>query len=139
MSAGQPRILVLGGTGMLGHTLFELLSDRRDLEVHTTVRDPGPLERRSPPERRTRIHPGIDASRFDSIERVIADVRPTLLVNAIGIVSQVPASSDPVAMMEVNAQLPQRLAVLCENADVRLVLVSTDCVFSGAQGALHRG
>ncbi|HEX5824764.1 MAG TPA: SDR family oxidoreductase [Candidatus Limnocylindrales bacterium] len=135
MTAVPTTVLILGGTGMLGHTLFETLSDRAGLDVHASVRDGGPVEARSSPERRRSIHSGIDASHFETIEGVVAAVRPAVLVNAIGIVSQVPAASDPAAMIEINAWLPHRLARLCAGAGIRLVHVSTDCVFAGTKGS----
>jgi dTDP-4-dehydrorhamnose reductase len=132
---GRPtRVLVLGAAGMLGHTLFERLSDRPGLEVHATVRDPAALAARTAPERLPAIRAGIDASRFDDLVRVVDEVRPTVLVNAIGIVKQVPAAKDPIASVEINALLPHRLARLCADRGVRLVHVSTDCVFSGMKG-----
>ncbi len=134
MSAERTRVLVLGATGMLGHTLFERLSDRAELEVHATVRDPRPLEGHIAPDRQRSIHPGVDVARVETIQRVMAEVRPAVLVNAVGIVRQVPAARDPLVSIEVNALLPHRLSRLCSNAGVRLIHIGTDCVFSGAIG-----
>ncbi len=134
MSAERTRVLILGATGMLGHTLFERLSDHAELEVHATVRDPEPLEGHISPDRQRSIHPGVDAARVETIQRVIAEVRPAVLVNAVGIVRQVPAARDPLVSIEVNALLPHRLSRLCSNAGVRLIHIGTDCVFSGAIG-----
>jgi dTDP-4-dehydrorhamnose reductase len=119
---------------MLGHTLFERLSDRPGLEVYATVRDPAALAARTAPERLPTIRAGIEASRIESVARAIDEVRPAVLVNAIGIVKQVPAAKDPIASVEMNALLPHRLARLCADRGVRLVHISTDCVFSGTKG-----
>lgn len=135
MTDGRTTVLVLGGTGMLGHTLFERLSDRVDLDVQATVRDATALAVRTPPEGHGSIHPGIDASRIETLEQVIAEARPAVVINAIGIVRQVPAASDAVASMEINARLPHRLAGLCAAAGARLIHIGTDCVFSGTRGA----
>src|SRR5215204_6096182 len=43
MSGSTDLILVLGGTGMLGHELVRTLSD--DFEVHASVRDRGKARR----------------------------------------------------------------------------------------------
>lgn len=134
MTAHPTRVVVLGATGMLGHTLFERLSDQPGLEVHATVRDPAALAARTAPERLPQIRAGIDASRIDDVVRVVDEVRPAVLVNAIGIVKQSPAAKDPIASVEINALLPHRLARLCADRGVRLVHVSTDCVFSGMKG-----
>jgi dTDP-4-dehydrorhamnose reductase len=127
-------VLVLGGTGMLGHTVFEHLSGRGALDVHATVRDAAPLAERVAPERRQAIHGGVDAQRFETIEHVVGEVRPNVLINAIGIVRQVPAAADPVASIDVNALLPHRLARLSAATGARLVHLGTDCVFSGSRG-----
>lgn len=135
MTDERTTILVLGGTGMLGHTLFERLSERDELDVHATARDAAALTERTAPERRGSIHPGIDATRFETLEQVIAAVRPAVVINAIGIVRQVPAAADAVASMEINARLPHRLAETCAAVGARLIHIGTDCVFSGARGA----
>jgi dTDP-4-dehydrorhamnose reductase len=135
MTDGRTTVLVLGGTGMLGHTLFERLSQRDELDVHATVRDAAALAERLPHERLGSIHPGVDASRIETLEAVIAEVRPAVVINAIGIVRQVPAAFDATASMEINARLPHRLAGLCGAAGARLVHIGTDCVFSGTTGA----
>jgi dTDP-4-dehydrorhamnose reductase len=131
----RTTVLVLGGTGMLGHTLFEHLSERPDLDVHATVRDAGPLSARRPPDRQASIHAGIDATRVDHLRQVVAEVRPAVLLNAIGIVKQVPAASDPLASTEINALFPHRVARLCALAGIRLIHIGTDCVFSGSTGS----
>jgi dTDP-4-dehydrorhamnose reductase len=55
-------------------------------------------------------------------------------VNTVGIVKQRPEAADIRACIEVNALFPHRLEVLCELAKSRLIHISTDCVYSGAQG-----
>jgi dTDP-4-dehydrorhamnose reductase len=130
----RTTVLVLGGTGMLGHTLFERLSERPDLTVHATVRDATPLTDRLAPDRHRLVHPGIDAAHIADFERIVAEVAPAVLINAIGIVKQLPASSDPLASIEINALFPHRLARICAAAGVRMVHIGTDCVFSGASG-----
>ena len=134
MSDTRTRVLVLGGTGMLGHTLFERLSGRAELDVHATVRDPRPLDDRLDAEPRAAVHAGVDAAVPGAIERVVEEVRPDVVVNAIGVVKQVETAHDPATAIETNAVLPHRLARICSRAGARLVHISTDCVFSGSRG-----
>ncbi len=130
--AEPTRVLILGGTGMLGHTLFECLSRRPGLDVHATVRSPSGWPRH--PDRISRIHSGVDAADFDTVERAISEVRPDVVVNCIGVVKQSPEMTDPVVCIQLNALLPHLLARRCAGSNTRLVHFSTDCVFSGAQG-----
>lgn len=127
------RVLVLGATGMLGHTVLRLLAASAGIEVHGTARS-ADAARRLPEALRPRVQTGIDATDMDALARCIARIRPALVVNGVGIVKQLAAADDPLVSIPVNALLPHRLAALCRDAGARLVHVSTDCVFSGARG-----
>lgn len=114
------RILVLGADGMLGHELVHQLTPWAEVAA-TTRRGVG-------------RYGGVDARRPDSVVGVLADFRPDAVVNAVGLVKQLPDGQSHLAALEVNALWPHRLAALCRVAGARLVHVSTDCVFSGERG-----
>jgi dTDP-4-dehydrorhamnose reductase len=76
----------------------------------------------------------VSAENFDSVIRAIEQVHPDVVVNCIGIVKQDAAAKDAVSSIVVNALFPHRLAHLCRAAGVRMVHLSTDCVFSGRAG-----
>ncbi len=126
------RVLVLGGTGMLGHKLVQCLP--APIEAYATVR--------TNPERLQKfgfycpdhVVPRVDANDFSSIERAFNLVEPDAVVNCIGIVKQHALAKDPIATLTVNALLPHRLNGLCRDNNARLVHVSTDCVFDGTKG-----
>ncbi|MGA6994203.1 MAG: SDR family oxidoreductase [Candidatus Deferrimicrobiaceae bacterium] len=128
------KILVVGAAGMLGHVLFSELSGRSGLEVHATARTAEGLDRWFPPALLERIHGGVDAELFDTVLRALEAVRPDVVVNCIGVIKQIPAAKDPVVSISVNSLFPHLLAQVCTKAAVRLVQVSTDCVFSGEKG-----
>jgi dTDP-4-dehydrorhamnose reductase len=133
MTAPSTRVLVLGGDGMLGHKLLQVLSPRFD--VRTTLRRPdGPWRGIPLYADCTRTITGVDARDFDSVVRAVASVRPDVVVNGIGIIKQLREASDPVLSITVNSLFPHRLADLSEAAGARLIHISTDCVFSGRAG-----
>lgn len=124
------RILVVGATGMLGHEAVRVLSP--DFEVWGAVRNAA-----SCPDlgiARGRIVDGFDAMRPDTAYGLIDQVRPDVVVNAVGIVKQLDASKAAIPSVTVNSLWPHVLADACGNAGARLVHVSTDCVFSGSRG-----
>ena len=43
-------------------------------------------------------------------------------------------ADDPLISIEANALFPHRLANVCNGLDIRLIHISTDCVFSGRKG-----
>ncbi len=128
------KVLILGATGMLGHALFTLLSEREGLEAHGTVRRREGLSRRFPPDLLAKVHDHVDVDDFDSVLRALDEAAPEVVVNAIGVIKQLPEAQDPVVAISINALFPHRLAQACRAAGARLVHVSTDCVFSGEKG-----
>lgn len=117
---------------MLGHKLVQRLSCRS--ECWGTVRRRAADYVRYGLIEPARIVEHVDATDFDSVVTAIGRTRPSVVVNCIGILKQLPAAQDPVATLRVNALFPQRLALLCEAAGAWLVHISTDCVFSGRRG-----
>ena len=126
------KILVLGGDGMLGHTLFNLLAAKH--EVRVTLR----LELGAYSAARlfnaSNAYAGIDARSPSSVDKVLAEFRPAAVVNAIALVPQRADSKDTLANLEINALFPHRLAQMCAAVGARLIHISTDGVFSGARG-----
>jgi dTDP-4-dehydrorhamnose reductase len=118
-----PRVLVLGATGMLGHVL------RRECERRTETF----ATMRSESDDRNVVE-GVRAEDPDSVARAIDDTEPEVVVNCIGVVKQSPAAADAVSLITVNSLFPHRLAAECHARGVRLIHVSTDCVFSGRRG-----
>jgi len=129
------RVLILGGEGMLGHKVFQVLSTR--FETYATFRETNgvwmqyPMYVGAKPER---LAAGIDAMDFHCVVRVFAQVKPDVVVNCIGIIKQVKESSDPILSLTLNSLFPHRLADLCAATGTRMFHLSTDCVFSGRKG-----
>jgi dTDP-4-dehydrorhamnose reductase len=125
------RVLVLGGTGMLGHKIWQLFRDRFDTWVTARALDDLPARELFAGDRAI---PRVSADDFDSVVRACAVARPTVIVNCIGIVKQVMAAADPVPAISVNALFPHRAAALAGALGARLIHISTDCVFAGTRG-----
>lgn len=126
------RILILGASGMLGHKLWQVFQQRFD--TWGTVRLSREEYSRFDLFHPERLVGGVDASDFYTVVRVFEAVQPAVVVNAIGIIKQLPAAKDPIASLTVNSLFPHRLAKLCEATSARLIHMSTDCVFSGRKG-----
>lgn len=120
------RVLVLGGSGMLGHKLVQVLGT--GAETWATVRG----ARVPPPLHAARTITGVTVEDPASIARALDTSGASVVVNAIGLVKQLDA--DPATVVRANALFPHELAALCAARDLRLVHISTDCVFSGLQG-----
>ncbi|WP_395669364.1 dTDP-4-dehydrorhamnose reductase family protein [Rhodoferax sp.] len=129
------RIVILGASGMLGNAVLRFFARETLHEVFGTVRDrkSADLVQRMAPT--AQLFAGIDVEDMDSLIRMLAQTRPELVINCIGVVKQLAAANDTLHALPINALLPHRLAQLSAVANARLVHMSTDCVFSGTRGS----
>lgn len=126
------KVLVLGASGMLGNAMLRVLSQQPDWAVYGTLRSPNVALQKIAPQAHL-LH-GVHADQPDSLVAALTQSRPQVVINCVGLVKQLTSADDPLEAIPINALLPHRLARLCELAQIRLVHISTDCVFSGCQG-----
>lgn len=132
---GSPRrVLVLGVTGMLGHTVMAELDRSPDLEVHGSARSTELLASVFGDDLLARVAPRVDATDMTSVDAMIDQLEPDIVVNCIGVIKQDPSVEDAVNTIALNALFPHLLARSCARRGIRAVHVSTDCVFSGRVG-----
>jgi len=127
------RILVLGAGGMLGHQLCRTLADRMD--IWGTYRDK-PADYAAPFNalRTDRVIGQVEVHDTKKIGEILDAVKPDAVVNCVGIVKQRDEAKQAVPSIQVNAMFPHQLADLCSERRIRVVQISTDCVFSGFRG-----
>lgn len=129
------RILVLGGDGMLGHKVFQVLSGR--FETFAAFKDPKgpwiyyPMYEGSA---RRKTITGIDAMDFKTIESALKKINPDVVINCIGIIKQLKEAENPLISIAINSLFPHQLANFCCINKIRMFHISTDCVFSGNKG-----
>ena len=126
------RILILGGTGMLGHRLW--INLQKEHEVWATVRGDGNPFPDVPQFPSDHIVRRVDGLTSDDVIRALAAVRPDLVINCIGLIKQMESASDPLPALLMNAILPHRAAAICRAVGPRFIHISTDCVYSGRKG-----
>jgi dTDP-4-dehydrorhamnose reductase len=126
------RVLILGGGGMLGHKFYQAFRPRFDTwtTLHRDYRDYAAYGLYDP----RRVLDRVDASDYGAIVQAFARAKPDCVVNCIGIIKQRPAAKDPLISIALNSLFPHQIAALCRAAGVRLIHISTDCVFSGSAG-----
>lgn len=126
------RILIFGASGMLGHKLYQLLGQQHEV-VGTIRADFSQVERFGIFER-SRIIENVDATNRGCVSAAIEQARPDRVINAIGVIKQIPAANDPEAMLALNSIFPRELGQMAERDGFRLISISTDCVFDGSRG-----
>ncbi len=127
------RVLVLGASGMIGNAMIRVLSEKKDWAVFGTIRT-ADAKRFFAPEIAERLMTGVDVENHDTLVKVLAEVRPNVVINCVGLTKHLAGADDPLLAIPINALLPHRLSRLCDLAGARMVQISTDCVFSGKKG-----
>lgn len=122
------KVLILGGTGMIGSGLARAFAER-GFDVRITNRSGNPLPGLS----------NVKVSQFDAyaddLGHLLAQVEAgDYVINCIGLVkAQIDDSSRASRdkAVALNAEFPSRLAVIAEAKDLRVIQMATDCVYSG--------
>ena len=126
------KVLIIGGGGMLGHKLSQVFSSK--FETFVTLR--GNLSNYETLEifDEKNVYENIDAENIESLEKLVQEIKPEVLINAVGIIKQLPNSKNVVNTLKINSIFPHLLAEIAETNNARLICISTDCVFSGKKG-----
>jgi dTDP-4-dehydrorhamnose reductase len=133
-------ILILGGTGMLGHKLFQYFLPRFPGTICTMHRQASDAPySRIAMFQGPQVIEGIDLADFNKLSHLLLRLKPNFVVNCIGVIKQRDEASSHISTITVNSLLPHQLAELCANWGGRLIHFSTDCVFSGLQGMYKEG
>jgi dTDP-4-dehydrorhamnose reductase len=125
------RVLILGGSGMLGHKMYQKFKNRHDTFV--TIRNYKQYRKYNLFQEDKVIEP-FSVEDNKNIQNVMDKLHPDYVINCIGITKHQSISNNPIQMITVNSLFPHRLSLICDKIGVKLIHISTDCVFSGKKG-----
>jgi dTDP-4-dehydrorhamnose reductase len=126
------KILIIGGSGMLGHKLVEVWQDR--FNVWTTIRNNFQQYERYKIFNSDKTFENINIQNISLVRETIKQIKPNVVVNAVGVIKQVPLAKNIIDTLTINSIFPHQLSELTEEFQFRLINISTDCVFSGVKG-----
>ncbi len=116
------RILVVGGTGLLGQYLREEALSRRHEILWTQRSESSPTQGRS-------IE--LDLTNLDTFAQVVREAAPDVVLNAAAMTDVDGCEREPDLAKTVNAAAPARLAEAAREEHATFVHFSTDYVFDG--------
>tara|TARA_B110001450_G_scaffold162886_1_gene151825 strand:- start:824 stop:1687 length:864 start_codon:yes stop_codon:yes gene_type:complete len=125
-------VLVIGSTGMLGSAVlrffhsqgkYKALGTSRQIEVSEKLASVSDF-----------ILKGVDVGKPCSLDNIVNQHRPTVVINCVGLVKQVDSAADPLKAIAINSMFPHQLHHICKKNGARLIHISTDCVFDGSSG-----
>ena len=117
------KILVLGGTGLLGNAVVNVLDNQFDT-IGTSRKE---INRNKDNLIYTK-----DLSKKKNIKNLIEDVAPDVIVNCLS-VNDI-NSQNLKTLKKFFIVIPQYIAFLCNKYNIKLVHISSDAVFSGKKG-----
>lgn len=117
----KKRILVLGATGMLGNAVFNHFSKNNDFITTPTYR--------------TQLNNLTNGFYFNALNNSIEAIPKNFdyIINCIGIITPY-INNNPIESIKINSLFPLELADYCHNNNIKLIHITTDCVYSGNDG-----
>lgn len=117
------KILILGGNGLLGNALLNILS--KNYEVIATTRN--------------KLYKDIknfiyvdDLTRLDFLDKLIIDVDPDIIINALSVRDV--GNKKLYQLKLIFTVIPHHISSFCRRLNKRFIQISTDGVFSGKTG-----
>jgi dTDP-4-dehydrorhamnose reductase len=118
------KVLVLGANGMAGHVItLGLKEDINNFEVISIARSKSSIDL-------TYI---LDITNFKELDNIISNENPDVIINCVGLLNNT-AEEYPDKAVLVNAYLPHFLEAKTKKNRIKVIHISTDCVFSGNEG-----
>ncbi len=124
----------MGAAGMLGHRAYLELKKHWPKSTYATIRK-ARSHYTSFNLFQENVFDRFDVSDWPKTERFLDELRPDVIVNAIGITIRKEEIKDLNRALETNSLFPHRLLKWAQRNDSKVIHFSTDCVFSGEEGS----
>ena len=125
------KILILGGDGMIGHKMVQVLGAQNH-EIVISVREKRELSLKSFSSK-SKVF--FNDFLKENVLNFLDKVNPDVIVNAIGVTIRRGAAENIADTIYLNSFFPHLLANWSDIHNKRLIHFSTDCVFSGSEGS----
>lgn len=118
------KILVLGGTGMAGHMITLYLKTLAEKYIVYNLCHSFKLDDNSII---------LDINNLADLNKLIESLCPDVVINTIGILNKT-TENNPSQTIFINSYFPRYLEQQFKTTPIKLIHLSTDCVFSGETG-----
>lgn len=119
------KILILGISSMIGNQLFDYFIKSRVITFGTS---------RYIKKKKSNIFYYDPEVNFSYIQKLIKKIKPNIIINTIGVIKHRKEINNFYRTIYINSIFPHRLAQVIIKSKIKLIHLSTDCVFSGQKG-----
>lgn len=122
----RKSVLILGASGMAGHTITRYLESLDKYTVVTTARNRKYIQNKV-------LKPDyiIDIGKdLKQLEEIVNLEKPEIVINCIGLLVKV-SEENPDKAIYINSYFPHWLEKITKNTDIRVFHLSTDCIKDG--------
>jgi len=116
------RIAILGGTGMAGNVAVNYMNEQGYDVYYTSLNAPSTSKSKA-----------LDAMDIASLFTWLDSVEPDVVFNCLGVLPKQCDERPDIAIF-LNSYMPYALEHKYANESVKIIHLSTDCVFSGSRG-----
>ncbi len=129
------KLLILGSSGLLGNTITKYFLSKSNFDTYGIFRDNLKINLFNKiHHKKFFIVP--DILNFHDIESKIRLIKPEVIINCVGVTNKNLIEGVALAerYIQINSLLPHKLYKICSKYNIRLIHLSSDCVFSGKRG-----
>lgn len=128
------KILVLGGSGMVGHKMWQHLRETFP-ETYASVRKDAAFYRKYDFFDESKLVDHLDVQDINKLMRTLDELKPRYVINCIAVTLRRDALNRYSETIYLNSMLPHLLKEWANRNNARVIHFSTDCVFSGKEGS----
>ena len=129
------KILILGASGMIGHNLYkEMINQIHPFDIYF-------LTSKSKSSLKNFNIFNLDKGYFEikyfdiqNLKKILNTLKPDFVINCCGITKQKCTEENTFNIKKINIDLPRFLSEHSKILNYKLILLSSDCVFSGKKG-----
>lgn len=125
------RVLILGASGMIGSNIFKFFFFKNKFKIYGTY-----CTQKLKSYKKKHIKKNLfffDAAN-SNLRLLINKINPNVIINSIGITKKLINKFSVKKVFEINTNFVHKLKKECDKSNIKLIQISTDCVFDGKKG-----
>ena len=129
------KLLILGANGLLGNTIIRYFFKKKEYQTYGLIKNSSFIKSFDT-KFKNQFFIVKNILNYKLLDNKIKNIRPDLIINCIGITNKYINNQIDYAerYININSLFPHKLYQICSNRKVRLIHLSSDCVFSGDKG-----